>query len=83
MSKKKLSFSEMCNRVSYYDYRDTKITKKDGVVVKGTLYKLDRMLTDDEKKELVEFGNVRLYVSQCQYAPEIKRSCVFLGDKCI
>lgn len=82
MSKKKLTFFEMCKRVSYYDFLDTWVTKKDGTKIKGVLYKIDRMLTSDEKKKLAEFGNVRFYVSQCQYAPEIKTSCIFLGNKC-
>lgn len=81
--KARLSFSELCNLVSYYDFYNTSVTKEDGTRIKGTMYKIDRMLTDKEKTELLKFKNVRLFVSQCQYAPEIKRSCVFLGDKCI
>ena len=80
---KLLSLSEMCRRVSYYDYCGAYITKKDGTRVRGTLYKLDRILSDDEKKKLTEFGNVRLFVSQYQYAPEIKESCIFLARKAI
>lgn len=81
--KVRLSFSELCNLVSYYDFYNTSVTKKDGTRIRGTMYKIDRMLTDKEKIELLKFKNVWLFVSQCQYAPEIKRSCVFLGDKCI
>jgi len=78
-----LSFSDMCQRVSYYDYYDTRLKKKDGTSVKGTLYKLDRLLSNEERAEFTAFRNVRLFVSQCQYAPEIKRSCIFLAKKSI
>jgi hypothetical protein len=83
MDKRKLTFSEMCKSIAYYDFFNYSITKTDGTVVRGTMYKLDRMLTDTEKKELKKFGNVRLFVSQCQYAPEIKTSCIFLAHKVI
>ena len=83
MDKRKLTFSEMCKRFAYYDFFNYQFTKTDGTVVRGILYKLDRMLTDTEKKELEKFGNVRLFVSQCQYAPEIKTSCIFLANKVI
>lgn len=81
MDKRKLTFSEMCKKIAYYDFYDYQITKTDGTVVRGIMYKLDRMLTDIEKEELTKFGNVRLFVSQCQYAPEIKTSCIFLASK--
>lgn len=82
MKKKKLSFSEMCKMLSYYDFYDTSITKFDGRKIYGTMYKIDRMLSDIEKAELLRYDNVSLFVSQCQFAPEIKRSCVFLANKC-
>lgn len=51
------------------------------VKIRGTLYKISKPLTDEQKEYLLGFKNIKLFITQCQYAPEIKHNAVFLGDK--
>ena len=67
----------------YYDSSRRTLIKKNGEKIRGTLYTLEKPLTDDDKKFLTSWKNVDLFISQCQYAPEIKYNAVFLADKCI
>lgn len=70
-------------KLSYYDFKRTKIVTKDGRTVYGTLYTISETLSDGVKAELIKWKNISLFISQCEYAPEIKHNTVFLGDKCI
>lgn len=65
------------------DCRNTKITIDNNEVIPGVMCKLDTRLTDEEKAWILgNWKNTSLFVSQCQYAPEIKNSAVFIGNKC-
>lgn len=83
MKKIKLDVWEFYHNFKYYDFYRTKVHKKDGTVIYGTMYKLNYRLTENERIFLSQWKNVVLFISQCQYAPEIKTSCIFLGDKCV
>ena len=51
---------------------------------KGMMFKLTRLLTDSEKEHLSnKFSNVIHYISQCQYAPELKYSAILVTDKTV
>ena len=52
-----------------------------GKKVYGTMYWLEKSLTDEEKAELSEYPNIMLMTSQCQYAPEIKHNVVVVMDR--
>lgn len=67
---------------SYYSFQRNAIIKE-GKKIYGTLYKLSRPLSDNDKTELLKWKNIRLFISQCQYAPEIKNNAVFVADKCL
>lgn len=71
------------HNLSYYDFQRTKIVTKDSKTIYGTLYKISDKLSEEIKMELVKWKNIKLYISQCGYAPEIKHNAIFVGDKCI
>lgn len=88
MAKKiKLGFGEFIHflderKNSYYDsYRMALI--KDDKKIYGTVYKLSNSLTDDDKTYILSWKNTRLFMSQAQYAPELKKNLVFIADKCL
>ena len=67
---------------SYYDSYRTAL-EKEGQKIRGTAFKLERPLSDEDKAALLKWKNVRLFIAQAQYAPEIKRNLVFIADKCL
>ena len=79
------TFYHFCEekRNFYYDSSRRTLTKKNGEKIRGTLYTLEKPLTDDDKRFLTSWKNVDLFISQCQYAPELKHNAVFIADKCI
>ena len=77
-----VEFLEKINNSYYDNYRAT-LTKKSGERILGTAYKISKNLTEDNKKFLLSWKNVTLFISQCAYAPEIKNNVVFIADKCI
>ena len=78
------TFYHFCEekRNFYYDSSRRILTKKNGEKIRGTLYTLEKPLTDDDKRYLTGWKNVDLLISQNQYAPEIKHNSVFIADKC-
>lgn len=88
MGKKiKLDFGEFVHfldkrKNGYYDFYRTALIKNDKKIY-GTAYKLTRPLTNDDKAYILSWKNTRLFISQAQYAPELKNNLVFIADKCI
>lgn len=79
-----VKYLENINNSFYSHGRNTlERTLEDNSVIKirGFLYKISKPLTDEQKEYLLKFKNVKLFNSQCQYAPEIKHNAVFIGDK--
>ena len=79
------TFYRFCEekRNFYYNSSRRTLTKKNGEKIKGTLYTLEKPLTDEDKRYLISWKNVDLFISQSQYAPELKHNAVFIADKCI
>lgn len=46
----------------------------------GVLYRLDRLLSPDARRELSDMDGVQTFVVRCEYAPEIVRTGVFVAD---
>ena len=67
----------------YYDFSRSHLLTKEGKKKYGTLYKLCKPLNDAQKTELIKYNNIRLYIAQCQYAPEIKHNALFVADHAI
>lgn len=72
----KLSFSKFVqllenNNNGYYQFQDIK---------DGCIYWLSEKPTESLINELKSFNNVEMLISQCQYAPEIKTSCIFIKE---
>ena len=67
----------------YDDPRMSVVDKGTGRRVYGTLFKLSKPLRYEEKLFLDSFANTIIMVSQAQYAPELKSSCVWIGDVCL
>lgn len=55
--------------------------QRGGEEITGVMFMLDRQLSIQEKQWIDKWSNTKLYYSVCQYAPEIKRQLVFIGDK--
>lgn len=76
-NKNKLTFNKFIkilenNNNSYYKF-DT--------YHNGFLYFLNKPLSNELKQKLCKaFNNIELFISQCQYAPEIKTSCIFIKE---
>lgn len=78
------TFYHFCEEKRNFYYDSSRIlTKKNGEKIRGTLYTLEKPLTDEDKRFLTSWKNVDLFISQCQYAPELKHNAVFIADKCI
>lgn len=88
MKKIKLDYSTFHNILEavnngYFDSYRATITKSNGEKVRGTAFKLEKPLTDETKAAILSWKNTRLFISQCQYAPELKKNLVFIADKCL
>lgn len=75
--KKKMSFGDLLAIGDYYAFSQACV---DGV--RGTIYKMCKPLSDEQKEEISRWKNTKLFIAQSQYAPELKRTAVFIGDKC-
>lgn len=61
---------------SYYDFYRVKN--------KGMMYVITRPINDEFKAALLKkYSNIEFYLSQCQYAKEIKHNAILVCDKCI
>ena len=63
----------------FVDYYRSNIMHN-GKKVYGTIFKLEKLMSDDLKKLLTQYGNVRLFKGHAQYAPELKFAYVLLLD---
>jgi hypothetical protein len=81
--KMKYTFSQLIKEHSYHNYRAMEVIRDDGKKCHGFLYTLFNEITLEERKRLAEFNNVKMFVSACQYAPEIKKSAIFIGNSFI
>ncbi len=69
-----------CNNNAYNNFYRTHI-KRDGKKIYGTMFEISRPLTDEDKNIILEYPNTILYISQSQYAPELKKNCVLVLDR--
>ena len=74
--KQKIPFNLVAD-LGYYKFSRFTV---DGV--KGYLYFMCDKLTNDVKEKVLKYNNTKLFISVCQFAPEIKHNCIFVGDKC-
>lgn len=77
MKKIKMQHFDLLNFCGFYAESRAKFAN-----TKGYLYKMDRLLTDQEKEKILSYKNTLIFTMAPEYAPEMKRSAVFLGDKC-
>lgn len=75
MAKRKIPFSEVAN-LGYY-----KFAKGVWKGVKGFFYWVDTLSNEDQTK-VERYNNTEILKSKCEFAPEIKSSVIFVGDKC-
>ena len=76
MSKKiKIPFSE----VASLDYH--KFAKGVCNGVKGYFYFLDH-ITEINRQRVEKYSNTKILQSRCEFAPEIKKVVIFVGNKC-
>lgn len=65
---------------AYHDFKQGKITRN-GNEYSGWFYTLSARLTDEKKEELkAKYNNVAFFISESQYAPEIKHNVLFVAD---
>lgn len=76
----KYHFCEFVQEFRYYKFDRMYVTRDDGKKCYGYLYTLESNLTDEQKEKLVKYNNVKLFISECRYAPEIKKSAIFIGE---
>ncbi len=80
-NKNKLTFKKLVkilenNNNGYYNYQSYKIDNK-----KGCLYYLSKPINNEFKEKLSKaFNNIKFFISECQYAKEIKRNIIFIED---
>ena len=77
------TFSQLIKEHSYHNYRAMEVIRDDGKKCHGFLYTLSDEITLSERERLAEFDNVKMFISSCQYAPEIKKSAIFIGNSFI
>jgi len=76
---KKLSFSKLVTLVSYHAC--IRVTCKDAKDNNPyTAYYCDK-LSEETKAELLTFGNVQIGCARPEYAPEQRKTVVFVYDK--
>ena len=75
--KKKIPNTVLFGAVDFYKTRRGFVTH-DGRKIQGCFYFCDRA----DKETLSQYSNVRFFKSYAEYAPEIRRDVVFVGDKC-
>ena len=63
--------------VDYYRY----YIMHEGKKVYGTLFKLEKLMSDDLKTQLTKYSNVQLFKGHAQYAPELKFHYIMLLDR--
>ena len=78
MKKRKMNFVMLSDLVG--GYVDFKRVSRLGVM--GYAYRLERKLTEDERKTILSYQNTSIGTWQHLYAPEMSMDGVFLGDKC-
>ena len=76
MKKRKIPFSVIAD-LGYYKYTPAKEEN-----IPGILYFMCDKLTEAQKTDILKYNNTKLFISVCQYAPEIKYNCIFVGNKC-
>lgn len=65
---------------TYHHFYRGKITRN-GTLYRGTFFKLSDRLTTAQKEELqARHGNIAFFISQCEYAPELKSNLLFVSD---
>ena len=79
----KYHFSDFIKEHSYYNFMAMEVLRDDGKKCHGFLYTISDDITLEERKRLASFSNVEMFVSSCQYAPEIKKSAIFIGNSFI
>ena len=75
--KKKIPNAVLFGAVDSYKTRRGFVSHA-GKKIRGWYYFCDRT----DRETLSQYANVRLFRSQAEYAPEIRRDVVFVGDKC-
>lgn len=76
----KLKEYDFIMNYDYYDFMRAHLINKANKKTYGTLYKLSKKLTDEQKAELLKYNNVQLFFARNQYAPEIVHNAVFVAD---
>ena len=54
-----------------------------GKKIYGTVFKLEKLMSDDLKTQLTKYSNVRLFKGHAQYAPELKFHYIMLLDRSV
>lgn len=81
---KKLTFYEMLEMLDiydnrYYDAYSAKITYNNKTY-SGIAFRLDKILTAEEKSIFEMFPNVKVGDTTCVQMPEFHKNCIFLSD---
>lgn len=77
--RKKMSFRDFSTIGA--DFIDFKSCKFKGV--SGYLYIMESLLDEEQVAFIKHFKNTAISVCAYRYAPEIKQSVVFIGNKCL
>ena len=76
-------FSDLIQEHTYYKDCPYKVRRDDGKFSHGYLFTLCDEISLKERKRLAEFDNVKMFISQSQYAPEQIHSSIFIGKSAI
>lgn len=78
MGKRRLNYRELSRLTGGYVSFYRTIVRG----VNGYAYRMDRKLSEEEKRVILSFGNTSIGTMDLYYAPELSYDGVFLGDKC-
>jgi hypothetical protein len=77
----KLKYSKFYDYFNFYHSFRTKVIFG-GITYYGTMFKLCDSVDNTMKDSMIQrYNNIKWYVVQLQYAPEIKKACLFISDK--
>ena len=77
-------FSEFVKEYSYYDFKAVSVVRYDSKHSHGFLYYLTKPIPREVQVLMMQkYDNIEFYHAEAQYAPEIQKPIIFIGNSAI